>query len=299
MAETTPKIDPNTPLFQPAGYDPAAQELAYENQSILWWDNGIWGQAGYAIPNCGGKPSSANETCRELVAWLGRELFALMHLPDVRFTRPPNADWLFRLNKLCTLGIKRMGDLAVGWTDTRKGDAQHAANTRQAFTAYPVPYFGQRIRQRHARKWAGQVMILISDVVQHSDNDYDDDITQFLASRVQSALLRIQQDLATAFLGYTREQTEAPGFVIPTDAFSVGKYKPDELFTDSELIEERMPDDWWPSTNDLTPINGIPWVVAKIFGKPWPEAGDFGDGGALEAAWPAGGIGVIKRPGSR
>lgn len=293
------KLDPNVPRFQPGGYDPDSGELKYESMSVYWWDNGIWGQAGYAIPNDGGKPISGNETIRKVVKFIGAELFNLMHLPDVKFSRPFNAEWLFKLNKMLTLGIKRMADMTIGWTDDRDGDAKHAVNTPQAFTVYPVPYFGGRIRQEDARSWCGQILILLSDMMQHSDNDYDDNVTDMFTSMVQQALLRIQGEMGMKYLGMTREQADARPIVIPADAFSEGKYNPESLFTERELIEERMPEQWWPTTNDLTPIAGIAAPVAKVWAKRWPEEGDFGDGGAVEAAWPGGGVGIVPVPGSR
>lgn len=291
---------PDGPLFQPGGYDAENGILEYESMSVWWWDNGIWGKAGYALANDGGKPSSGNETIRKLVKFIGAELFNLMHRPDVRFSRPFNADWLFALNKMLALGIKRMSDISVGWTDTREGDARHATNTPQSFTLYPVPHFGGRIRQEDALQWCGQILVMLSEMMQHSDNDYDDNVTDLFTSMVQEDLLRIQKDLSMKYLNTTRAEVDAPAWAGPaSDAFSAGNYQPDSLFTEREMIEERMPDQWWPTTNDLTPIAGVAAPMAKVFCKPWPEAGYFGDGAAIEAAWPAGGTGIIARPGSR
>lgn len=294
-------LSPDTPRFQPASFDPDAAENRFASAEILWWENGIWGRAGYAIPNSGGKNTSGNEALLAIVRFIGRELFNLMHRPDVKFSRPFNAEWLFDLNKMLALGIKRMGDKSVGWTDKREGDAVHATNTPHSFTCYPVPYFGERIRQMDARTWCGQILILLSELMQHSDNDFDDNVTDFAAATVQEALRRIQKDLAMKYLGLAREAVEDPKWQgPPDDAFSGDSYRPDRLFTSTEMIEERMPEQWWPTTNDLTPIAGLPYVVAVVYGKRWPEAGPFyGDGGAHEAAWPRGGLGIVDRPGSR
>lgn len=291
-------INDTTPRFQPETYDPT--ENKFGSAEIWWWDNGIWGQAGYAIPNDCGKPVSGNETVRGIHRFIGLELFNLMHRPDVLFSRPFNAEWLFDLNKMLTLGIKRLGDMTVGWTDDRKGDAVHAVNTPAAFIFYPVPFFGDRVRQADAKKWCGQILILLSEIMQHSDNEYSDDITDFLTSVVQKGLLRVQQDMAMKYLGMTRAQVEAPDFAVPATAFDKGVYNPENLFTTSEMIEERRPTLWIPSTNDLTPIKGIPANVANIWKKRWPEApGFFGDGGAHESAFPGGGGGIVKTPGSK
>lgn len=293
------KLDASKPAFQPPGFAENA-ESRFESAEIMWWDNGIWGRAGYAIPNDGGKSTTANETIRGIHDFIGAELFNLMHRPDVKMSRPFNAEWLFNLNKMLTLGIKRMADYSIGWTDKRKGDAAHAINTPEAFIVYPVPYFGQRIRQKDARRWCGQILRLLSEIMQHSDNEFDDDVTAFAASMIQEDLRRIQGDMAMKYLGKSRAEVETAGFVVPPDAFSNANYKPDGLFTEREMVEERMPLQWWPTANDLTPIAGIPITVANVWGRRWPEAGTFyGDGGAQEAAWPGGGIGIVAKPGAR
>ena len=285
------------PAFQPGAYDPTSGEFKYESQSIWWWDNGIWGAAGYAILNDGGKTVSGNETILSFVDFVGAELFNLMHRPDIKFSRPFNANWLYDLHKMLQLGVKRLSDAVVGWTDDRKGDAEHATNTSQAFTVYPVPFFGQRVRQKDARKWCGQILILMSEMVQHSDNEWDDDITNMLVAKAQKALLRIHGDMAMKYLGYTRDEVEHGPLDIPEEKFTA--YNPEQLFTSREMTEERQPDRWWPSTNDLTSINGISLQAANIYRAVWPEANDTADGGADEAAWPQGGLGkIVPEPGA-
>lgn len=293
------KLDPKKPILQPAGFDPNDPIHRFETDEILWWDNGTWGKAGYAISNDGGKTTTKNNVIYAIHGFIGRGLFELMHRDDVKMSRPFNADWLFELNKMLTLGIKRMGDQAVGWTDERTGDGKHAKNTPRTWTVFPVPFFGGRIRQADAKKWCSEVLLLLSEIMQHSDNEYDNDITDQLASLVQKKLKRIQADMAMKYLGITREETASTTFVVPSTAFSSGNYNPDDLFTSFEMTEERMPNLWWPKSNDLTPIAGISSTVANVFAKRWPIADGFHGDAADEAAWPNGGIGIVKTPGGR
>ncbi len=273
------------PSLQPASVNP--EDLRFGSSEIWWWNNGQWGSSGYAIPNDGGKPITGNETMNGVHEFIGAEMFSLMHRPDVKFTRPPNWKWLFDLNKMLTLGIKRLSDYAVSFTDDRLGDAQHSINTPQAYTIYPIPFFGRRIRNRDALRYAGQTLRLLSEIMQHSDNDYDDDITDFAASMIQQGLHRIQRDVGMKFLGHTREEVEVDGYTIPLDAFSEGTYQPSALFTQREMVEERMPAQWWPQANDLTPIAGIPAPLARQYAQRWPDvpAEFYGDGGAWESAY--------------
>jgi len=287
------------PDFQPSSIAPE-DSPTFESSEIYWWDNGVWGEAGYAIPNDGGKPTTGNETIRRIVNFIGAELFNLMHRPDVRFRRPFNAAWLHDFNKMIALGMKRLGDHSVGFTDKRTGDAQHAINTPQAFTVFPVPFFGNRIRQADARYWCGELLLLISEMIQHSDNDYDNDVTDFSVALCQEKLARIQGDMAMKYLNIPRATVEADGFVVPPDSFSAEKYDPAALFTTNEMTQERMPELWWPSANDLTPINGIPITTANLWRRRWPVDRGPGDGGAFESAFPGDGTTTrrVRTPGS-
>ena len=297
MAKSSAKkpADLPEPAFQPGTYDPKG--ASFSGSPIWWWNNGIWGDAGYAIPNDGGKPSSGNETVVGIHSFIGAELFGLMHEPDVYMSRPFNAFWLKDLNRLLELGIKRLGDAAVGWTDRRQGDSPHATNTTQSFIVYPVPYFGGRVRQQDAKRWCGWVLQGLGELMQHSDNAYNDDITDFGASYAQGFLNRVRKDMAMKYLGATREQVEDPAYVVPENAFDAGVYDPAKLRTRRELTQERGPQQWRPQTNDLTPINGIPMHVAKQWAQRWPDVpGSAGDGGAHETAFPGSGGGIVANP---
>ena len=299
---TKKSIELPEPDMQPPSRDADPSTQRFASNEILWWNNGIWGEAGYAIPNDGGKTTTGNETVHGIHDFIGAELFNLMHRPDVKMSRPFNAEWMFDLNKMLRLGIKRMNDYAVGWTDERKGDADKATNTPHAFIVYPVPFFGGRIRQKDARRWCGIVLRLLSEIMQHSDNEYDDDLTNILASKVQEQLNRIRADMAMKYLGFSREQV-AGDFEIPDTAFDQPNYDPGDQFTSRELVEERQPAQWWPTANDLTEIAGVPVTAANLWAMRWPMAGEefYGDA-ADAAAFPGTGhpaTKLQKRPGKR
>lgn len=290
------------PSLQP-GSLPDEGPVRFSTTEIVWWNNGIWGQAGYAIPNDGGKPVTKNDVLWTIHRFIGRELFNVMHKPDVRFTRPPNADWLHQVAKMVRLGRKRLLDRAVDFNDERRGDAMRNTTSTEEFIVYPVPYFGGRIRNYDAKYWCGIMLVALGEMMQHPDNDLDGDITTLLASYVDRQLRRIEFDIATKYLGIPRETAESPDFVLP-DVIDESNYNPNPLFTEAEMIDERPPVDWWPTANDLSPIAGIPASVAKAYGMRWPISGEafYGDQGSHERAFPGGSTGpgrVINPPGGR
>ena len=257
----------------------------FTSNEILWWNNGIWGEAGYAIPNDGGKPTSGNERLRKVVKFLGAELFNLMHKDDVKFSRPFNVAWLRAFVKALDIGMKRLGDAAVNWNQERSGDFEHSSNTPTPFLLYPVPYFGARVRQEDALMWCGRTLQLLGEIMQHSDNDYDDDVTNLFVFPVQKKLLQMKREVGMFYFNKTREEVEADTWTITEADFA--SYNPATLFTERELMEERAPNFWWPNTNDLTPIQAIPANVAKLYADRFPtDVGFDGDGGAVETAFP-------------
>ncbi len=49
------------------------------------------------------------------------------------------------------------------------------------FVVYPIPFFGQRIRQPDVREYAQISLLLLSEMMQHSDNDYATFVTEQFA----------------------------------------------------------------------------------------------------------------------
>jgi hypothetical protein len=286
-----PTLQPGTLMFVAGGFS---------STETLWWNNGVWGRCGYAIPNAGGKYNSKNHIIRGLVQFIGRELFMLMHDDDVKFRRPPNIEWLSSVAKMITLGKKRIADRSVPFTEPRTGDADHVSSETASFLVFPIPYFGDRVRNDFAKQCANVMLIMLGEMMQHSDNDYDGDITDFLASKMIEQFRRIEYTIATMYLNIDRTAAKAPTFSLP--AISATNYNPGALFTESEMIDERPGDFWWPSANDLTPINGISLPNAMAYALRWPVSGSdyYGDQGAHEGAFPGGSTGsaFIARPGS-
>lgn len=299
--ETDPSKMPS-PSLQP-GTLPDEGARGFSTTEIPWWNNGIWGMAGYAIPNDGGKATTKNSVVHSIHAFIGRELFNIMHKPDVKFHRPPNSVWLHSVAKMIRLGRKRMFDIAVNWNDERLGDADHNTTSVKSFLLFPVPFFGGRIGNHDARMWCEILLVLLGEIMQHSDNDYDSDITSLLASEVDQQLKRIEYTIATKYLEVPRAEAEADDYSLPL-VIDNTNYHPDNLFTSAEMMNERPPIDWWPSANDLSPLaSGIPAPIAKAYAMRYPIADDdfYGDQHAHERAWPGGSTGParVPKPGSR
>lgn len=271
---------------------PGGPAGVFQSDEILWFDNGRWGAAGYAIPNPAGKLHTSNTVMFQIHDLIGRELFSLMHRPDVRFTRPPGKEFLFAVHKLCIVARNRLAARSVSFRDNRF-DAEHATPVPRAWIVYPVPYFGRRVRNADAREWCELMLLLLSETMQHSDNELTLEVTDLYTSKAGEYFQRVLVLLATKFFGVPKAEALAPNFQL-TDA-QFASYDPSSLFVSSEMIEERPPLQWWPTENDLDEISGITINAALPLCRRWPAteillAGDQGS----QAVWP--GSGNLKTP---
>lgn len=281
----------------------------FGSDEILFFNNGRWGEAGYAIPNPGvefvgnkpkkGKLWTSNMVLFQICTTLGSSMFELMHREDVKFSRPPNVQFLFDVYQMCIVARKRLADRAIDFNDPAF-QPMHATPAPQVFPCFPVPYFGTRIRQQDAREWCQLTLLCMSELMQHSDNDYVMDISTTCASRLGQFINRILTLLATKYLGFTREQITAD-FTIEEDVWK--GYDPSNLFLSMELTEERPPLQYWPTENDLSKIRGIPITDALVFAERWPITAQLLEGypapleELAQSGQPTGGSTFLTPPG--
>ena len=250
----------------------------FESDEILWYSNGKWGQAGYAIPNPAGKTFTNNSVIFQLHSLVGRTMFDLMHRPDVKFFAPPHKQFWFDLHQLIVTGRKRLADRTRLPNDSNGLDVTHVTPAPQVFLTYPVPFFGERIRQPDVREYCQLVLMMQSEMMQHSDNERSTYITPAFAAVAGKYMQEILALLATKYFGKTRVEAYAPDFAIPDADFAT--YDPTRWMTSVEMSEERPPLQWWPTENELSQIRGLPVNEALLFAKRWPATAlyNFADG---------------------
>jgi hypothetical protein len=110
---------------------------------------------------------------------------------------------------------------------------------------------------------------MLSEMMQHSDNERTAYITRDFAALIGSYLRELMILIATKYFGYTREESAADAFVIADDRFS--GYDPAKVLFSVEMTEERQPLQWWPTENDLSAIRELPVNEALMFAKRWPQ----------------------------
>src|SRR4029077_12502746 len=94
----------------PAADQPVAN---FTNDSPLWYNNGVFGALGYAVPNLGEDPRTLNQGIWALVNVIGRNLSAIMQSPDVDLRTPPKINTLIKVHKLILRARTIIGSRAV------------------------------------------------------------------------------------------------------------------------------------------------------------------------------------------
>lgn len=260
---------------------PPTSEAMFQSDEILWFNNGRWGKAGYAIPNPAGKTWTANPLIHGLHSLLGRSMFELMHREDVRFSTPPHKQFWFDLHQLIVVARKRLADEAVPDNDNNRFVPQHATPVPQTWLVYPVPFFGERIRQPDVRLYCQYALMLQSEIMQHSENEKTGHYTPRFSSVVGMFLKEILAKFAMKYFGKTREAAYKADFALADTDFTA--YDPAKVLLSVEMTDERPPLQWWPTENDLSQIRGIPINDALSFATRWPESPWFNvaDGNVL------------------
>ena len=82
----------------------------FATDEILWYDNGKWGEVGYAIANPSGKIWTNNSVIFQFHSLVGRNLFELLHRTDARFYGPPHKQFWYDLHQLIVTARKRLAD---------------------------------------------------------------------------------------------------------------------------------------------------------------------------------------------
>lgn len=265
------------------------EQAMFESDEILWFNAPKWGEAGYAIPNPAGKTFTNNALIFQLHASVGRNMFELTHRDDVKFTVPPHVQWLFDLHQLITSGRKFLADNARADNDTRGLVTDHVKPTPREFLVYPVPYFAERIRQPHIRQYLEITLYMLSEMMQHSENEHGNVVTTRFAGKMGQYLQEILAQMSMRFFNKTRDQAYAPDFALVEDDFRA--YDPSKVMTSVEMTEERPPLQWWPTENDLSQIRGISIANALTFAERWPAPtfNSRADGHVTSRPQPSGG----------
>lgn len=200
--------------------------------AVLWYKVGVFGDAGYAVPNWSNDVGSLNPQILDWVDLVGRNLFHVMHHEDVDLRIPPSINTCKRVHKLYLRAANILAGRAVA-PGSDNMEALHSRPAGEVFRVYPVPFF--KVRNPFMRRWAGMVLVSLAEAMQHTENRKEMEISTSFAGQVGQYLRRVYVNMSVELFGKTREEAMADGFML-TDA-DLAAYDPSKFFTSTEMVD--------------------------------------------------------------
>jgi len=228
--------------------------MAFGTDQILWYNNGVWGKLGFAVPNFGDNTHTLNKSIHHLVDVMGRNIQAIMLDRETLHRTPPSIDVLTRVHKL----VLRVRSILAGRTKPPNElplKSEHASPAPEAFIIYPTPYF--KVKNSWMKEWCGLALIALSEAMQHTDNGKSYEITPAFAGTVSKYVQRIYQLMATELFGVPVDEAKQLDFVLNDTHFQ--NYDPGKWFTSTEMMDHPAVAAEIPTEDDLRPLTeGIP-----------------------------------------
>ena len=261
-----PNPRPLTPNPYPLNPIPSTTMPITNTDAILWYNVGVFGEAGYAVPNWSDDVGSLNPQILDWVDLVGRNLFTIMHHEDADLRIPPSINTCKRVHKLYLRAANILAGRALP-PGTDNMEVLHARPAGEVFRVYPVPYF--RVRNPFLRRWAGLVLVSLAEAMQHTENRKEMEISTSFAGLVGQYLRRVYANMSIELFGKSRDQALADGFVL-SDA-DLAAYNPGEFFTTTELVDTVPRLDRVFTEDRLEVLSeGIPVTQLPADLAPWP-----------------------------
>lgn len=236
-----------------------------QTDAVLWYNVGVFGQEGYAVPNCSNDPGTVNPNIADLVSLMGRNLFTIMHHPDASQRTPPSINTLQRVHRLYVRAGAILQGRSVPPGEVRF-EPQHVHPAPEIFVVYPCPYF--KVRNPHLKRWAGYVFGAMGEAMQHTENGNPSVISTNFGGLIGSYLKIVYSNMAIELFGKTREEANADGFLLTESDFTA--YDPSKWFTSTEMMDTVPRLDRKFTEDQLAPLGeGIP-VTSLPPLTPWP-----------------------------
>lgn len=262
-----------------AGTPDQFREL-FQTDEILWFNDGRWGLAGYAIPNCQGKTWTNNANIFHLVDLIGRAAFHMGHQSAVQFEEPPHKDFWWEWQKALVSARSNLIANRLDEGTDRNLPETHTTATPKTFLVYPVPYFANRIRQEDLRLLIELTLHMLGHIMQHTANEKSYYVSGDLVETCVGYINEMLRIVAIKYFGYSKAEIVAlePEFRIADERFTEEQYNPRAIIPSTEISVERPTRLWWPTENDMSAIRGVQVTTALQFAQRWPVDYLVGEG---------------------
>lgn len=235
------------------------------SDAVLWYNVGVFGEAGYGVPNWSNDVGSVNPQILDLVDIVGQNLFNIMHHEDADMRIPPSINTLMRIHKLYVRCGQILGGRAIP-SNMLNMEVKHVNPGGGIFNVYPVPFF--KVRNIYMKRWGSMIMIMLAECMQHTENRKEMEISVAFAGQVGQYLKRVYQNMSVEMFGKTLTEVVAEDFLLKDEDFT--KFDPAKFFTSTELVDtvprlDRIfTEDRLELLREGLPVTSLPDL------KPWP-----------------------------
>ncbi|MGD9634488.1 MAG: hypothetical protein AB7I57_22890 [Pirellulales bacterium] len=232
----------------------------------LWYNVGIFGEAGYAVPNWSNDVGSNNPQILDWVDLVGQNLFTIMHHEDVDLRTPPSINTLMRIHKLYLRAAAKLAGNAIPPGQPNM-EIAHTRPAGEVYRVYPVPYF--KARNPFLRRWCGYILMMLAESMQHTENRKSVEISTAFAGQVGQYIKRVYVNMAIELFQKDKATAEADQFVLTDADFTA--YDPGKFFTSTEMVDtvarlDRIfTEDRLEFLREGIPVTQLPKTVC-----PWP-----------------------------
>lgn len=250
---------------QPVSPDAVRAVDNTRTDAVLWYNVGIFGDLGYAVPNPSNDIGSLNPNIIDVTNLIGRAMFGVMHHEDVDMSVPPSINTLVRVHQLVVRSGQILSGRAVPPNEANL-ETDHVAPAGEVFRVYPIPYF--QARNAYMKRWAHYALICLAECFQHTENRKTIEISTNFGAMVGKYMRRIYSNMAVELFGKTRAEVQAPTFLL-TDA-DFQSYDPAKFFTSQEMIDP-VPalDNVFTEDRKARLATGVPLTELPVLG-PYP-----------------------------
>ena len=248
--------------------------MQLSTDAVLWYNVGVFGEAGYAVPNASNDGTSLNDNIIDLVDIIGRNLAAILRSEDADLRTPPSINTLMRVHKLYVRLSQIIGGRSVP-SGTPNFEKTHISPDPEGFRVFPCPYF--RLRNQFMRRWTKWTLELLAECMQHTENRKSVEISTTFGGMVGAYAKRVYNNMAIELFGKTPIVVNAEGFLLTDADFKA--YDPSKFFTSTELIDTVAPTRFIWTEDQLKIItDGILVIHLPNSVQPWP-------GGAIDDSY--------------
>ncbi len=116
----------------------------------------------------------------------------------------------------------------------------------------------------------------MTEMIQHSDNQREIDVTEAFTKTVSGYIRRIYMLVGSELFNLPKERVQALDFTLTAEDFK--NYAPSLMVAESEMIDTLVPETDVLTEDQLEPLtNGIPVSMMPVLGR-WPTGAPGVDG---------------------